>query len=105
MFADYFREMGSEVLETAYGWASYKFMNDSCYIENIYVKPEYRKRKEASFIADKITKMAKEKGCKTLLGSTNTKNPSVERSIQVILGYGFKYLSSNEDSIWYYKEI
>lgn len=105
MYKQYFEEMGSEVIETPYGWANYIVTGQECYIENIYVLPEYRKKKEASLIADKITEIAKERGCKYLLGSTNTKKPSVERSIQAIIGYGFKYLRSDENSIWYFKEI
>lgn len=105
MYKKYFEEMGSEVIETPYGWANYIIKGQECYIENIYVLPEHRKKKEASFIADEIYKIAQERGCKYLLGSTNTKAPSVERSIQVILGYGFKYLRSDENSIWYYKEL
>ena len=102
---DFFKDMGSEVFENETGWANYIISGKECYIENIYTAPEYRKTGRASEIADKITAIAKERGCTTLLGSTNTTKPSVERSIQVILSYGFKYLRSDEVSIWYYKEI
>jgi hypothetical protein len=105
MYKDYYIEMGSEVFESECGWASFIISGDECYIENIYIKPEFRKTKKASSIADEISLIAKERGCKYLTGSTNTKKPSVERSIQVILGYGFKYLKSNDSAIWYYKEL
>lgn len=102
---DYFREMGSEVYESEKGWANYIFDAETCYIENIHVYPEFRKQGEASKIADKITEIAKERGCKYLLGSTNTTKPHVERSMMTLLGYGFEYLSSSQEAILYKKEI
>lgn len=105
MYKAYFEEMGSEVIETPYGWANYIFDEDSCYIENMYITPEYRRTKKGSELADKIAAIAKERGSKYLLTTTNTKKPSVERSIQAIIGYGFKFLRSSESAIFYYKEL
>lgn len=105
MFADYFKEMGSEVLETPYGWANYIFDEDSCYIENMYISPDFRRLKKGSELADKIAAIAKERGSKYLLTTTNTNKPSIERSIQAIIGYGFKFLKSSESAIFYYKEL
>lgn len=105
MYREFFEELGTKVIETEYGWANYLYTGESCYVENVYIKPEFRKKGMASAIVDTIAKMAKENGCSNLLTTTNTKKDGVERSIQVILSYGFKYLRSDEGSIWYYKEL
>lgn len=105
MYKEFFEELGTKVIETEYGWANYIFYGESCYVENVYIKPEFRKKGMASAIVDTIGKIAKENGCINLLTTTNTKKDGVERSIQVILSYGFKYLRSDEGSIWYFKEL
>lgn len=102
---DYFKEMGSEVYESEKGWANFIIDAETCYIENIHVYPEFRKQGEASNIADKITEIAKERGCSFLIGSTNTTKPHIERSMMTLLSYGFKYLNSSNVSIFYKKEI
>lgn len=102
---NYFKDMGSEIMETEHGWANYIISGAECYIENIYVEPKVRKSGHATIIADRIAKIAKEKGCKYLTGSTNTKKPQVEQSMLALLGYGMKFLSSSENAIFYYKEL
>jgi hypothetical protein len=61
MFEDYAEErgFGLRILETEFGFATYYLDKDHCYIEDIYVVPDKRKNHVASFMADEISKIAK----------------------------------------------
>jgi ribosomal protein S18 acetylase RimI-like enzyme len=111
MYKEYIEETtDTRMLETDYGFATYitSFGNDGhvdCYIEDIYVKPEFRKAYEASKIAKKIEEIAKKEGCTRLLGSVNLNIKDPTRSIKVLLQYGFEVLSAGEGFIWFKKNL
>ena len=87
------------------GWASYKITGQECYIDQIYIKTDFREDKAATELADKVVKLAKEKGCCVLIGTVHTNEASFDietglskrdRSVKVLLGYGFRPLRFNE---------
>lgn len=110
LYAKYIKELKNfEMIEDENGFIIYGFMSKGdehfCYIEDIYVVPEMRKSHVASKYADKVTEIAREMGIKKLLGSIV---PSLEGSHyrqQVLINYGFKLYSSQENFIYYIKEI
>ena len=105
-FAKYIKEReNKEVIEDEYGFATYLYENDYVYIEDIYVIPEKRKDKIASKYADAIALEAKELGYNKMLGSVVPSSPNSTISLKVLLGYGFKLLSSQENMIYFIKEI
>lgn len=110
MYADYIKErMGDEIVIRHEGFATYRYI-DHCgdkavYIVDIYTRPDFRKTKIASELADEIVRRGLEAGCKVLLGTVSTlaKNPT--DSIKVLLAYGFEFYSGNEDGLIFKKEI
>lgn len=107
LYADYIRELTyGDVLETEQGFATYVFtQDDTCYIKEIYIKPEHRKDGAATSLADEIVVAAKAKGCKRLLGSVTPSAKGSTRSLKVLLAYGFKLASSTNDYIIFEKEL
>lgn len=106
MFADYIKEReNKECLYSAKGFATFLFEKETCYIENIYVKPEFRKEGEASRLADEIADIAAKKGCKLLMGSVSPLANGSTDSLKVLLAYGFKLVSSTNNFIILSKEI
>lgn len=106
MYADYAKErLSRETLETDYGFATYEFKDDLCYISDIYVVPEARRSKVGSDIASKIEAIAKEKGAKKLLGSIVPAAKGSTGSMKAMLAYGFQIQSCHENFIWLEKEI
>ena len=106
MYREYLEELGSrDIVESENGFATYLITGKECYIEDIYVKKEFRKTKEASKLADKIVKIAKEKGCTLLTGSVVPTANNSTRSLKVLLGYGFKLHSANDNFIVFSKEL
>jgi|CXWK01.1.fsa_nt_gi predicted GNAT family acetyltransferase len=105
-FANYIKErQNKEIIEDENGFATYYFAGPDCYIEDIYVVPEKRKSGVAAKYADKISKIAQEKNCLNLIGSVKPTANGSTASLKVLLAYGFKLYSANEDFIWFKKKL
>lgn len=94
-----------EVLETTEGFATYSIKQPECYIKDIYVKPEFRQKHIASKLADKISVLAREMGCKYLTGSVSPITNNSTESLKVLLGYGFRLHSSQHNIIYFIKDL
>ncbi len=106
LFADYIKEhSGKEIIEDSCGFATFYVVRDGIYIEDIYVVPSFRKAKHASYYADEITKIAKERGFNKLFGSVRPSANYSTDSLKILLAYGFKLDSSAIDAIAFVKEI
>lgn len=106
LYAEYVREReGKFVVENDKGFATYLFVNDGCYIEDIYVAKEYRKNGQAAEFADEIAKIAKQKGVSKLYGTVAPQANGATESLKVLLAYGFKLHSSNQNLILMVKDI
>lgn len=108
LYADYLKEKtGHFVLEIENGFASYKYLDDgkTVYIIDIYVRPEFRKTKIASTIADSIVEIAVKNGCNSLLGTIMPSNKGSTTSLKFLLSYGMHLDSSANDLIVLRKEI
>lgn len=105
-FANYLKERSNEdLLEFEEGFVSYKIFGQECYIKDIYVAPEHREKGLASSIADEVTKIAKEAGCKFLTGSVCPSAKNSHVSLLVLLGYGMRLLRAEHDMVYFIKEI
>ncbi len=110
MYRDYLKErIGDELLEREEGFATYRFIDDmttkSVYIVDIYVRPDFRKTKVASEMADCIAAIAKEQGCKYMIGSVLSTSATATESIKVLLGYGMCFHKLFQDGLIFKKEI
>lgn len=106
LYADYLRERSfTEILEKDYGFATYELAGDECYIKDLYVIPSKRKEGLASEMANEISQIAKEKGCKYLTGSVCPSAKGSDASLQILSAYGMKLHSSRENLIIFKKDI
>jgi hypothetical protein len=106
MYAAYLEELGAKHLyRNDKGFALYSFIEGNCYIEEIFILPEHRGAKEFAVLCDGITSIAKEKGCKKLLGSVVPTINNSTRSVKMLLSYGAKLESSSNNFIVFSKEI
>jgi hypothetical protein len=107
IYSEYIKEReGKDIIEDDRGFATYKIVDATrCYIENIYVRHEYRHSKVASDMADKITAIAKNKGCTKLLGSVCPGLMGSTASLKILLAYGFELDSIANGLILFYKGI
>ncbi len=107
-YSDYLRERtNDEVVETDYGFATYRYVEEgkSVYIVDIYVTPEARKEGHAAEMADQIAKIAKEKGCTSMIGTVQPSTKGSTTSLQVLLGYGMRLQSASQDAIIMRKDL
>ena len=106
LFANYRKErLGKDTLESPIGFATFEFADDVVYIEDIYVIPEHRKSGEASRLADRICDIARDRGCKRVMGSVAPQANGATESCKVLLAYGFKIFKSTPDLVYFVKEL
>lgn len=105
LYAKYIKEReGKEIIELENGFATYRFLNEHVYIEDIFVEKEHRKDHLAASMADIIADIARKRNYSKILGSTclNAQNPTI--SLKVLLSYGFKLHSIDEQNNMIYLE-
>lgn len=106
MYSEYLKELGAKFLfKNDKGFVIYSFTEDNLYVEEIYILPEYRGKKEFSKIADSIIAIAKQKECKKLLGSVVPSINNSSRNVSIMLAYGFKIISASNNFIVFEKEV
>lgn len=106
LYGQYIKERENrEIIEILEGFISYSVLDEECFISDLYVQPEHRRYGVCSQLADQVADIAREKGCKYLTSSVylNTTDPTL--SVQVILGYGFKLLKSENNIIYFIKYL
>lgn len=104
--AEYFKEReGFDSIVTDEGFASYRFAGEECYIRDIWVSHDYRKKRVAADMADAIAERARKHGCKYLTGSVNTLANNATASVKVLLAYGFQIHSAIQGAILFRKEL
>ena len=118
MYADYIKERtGRESVYSDNGFATYMFfeakpadgpapaVEGGCYIEDIYVDPAFRQSGQASSMADLIVADAVSKGYTKLYGTVAPTARGSTASLKVLLAYGFKLWKSDQNLVWFIKDI
>lgn len=106
LFSQYIKERSNkEIIEDERGFATYLFMDDGVYVEDIFVSKDYRNQGVAKEMLDKISVIAKEKGYKRMIGTTVPSSNGASSSLQAALAYGFKLDSSRQNLIVYVKGL
>lgn len=106
LYGQYIKErQGTEIIEDSRGFCTYFYINDGVYLQDIYVAPSHRHEKVASQYADKIAIEAKEKGFKKMYGSVvPTVNNSTD-GLKVLISYGFRLHSAENNAVIMVKDI
>jgi hypothetical protein len=106
LYADYIKAReGFETLENSHGFAIYKIMDQNIYLKDIYILPEKRNSGHATDLADAISEIGITQGCTKLLGSVCAFDQNATTNMKVLLAYGFKFLNSTQDMIYFSKEL
>lgn len=107
LYGQYIKEREDyEILEDSEGFCTYKILdNGECYIRDIYVIPELRRSNKAESMANKVAEIAIREGCKLLVGSVCTISKDPTTSLKVLLAYGMKFHSIQDNMIYLIKEL
>lgn len=107
MFGDYISERaGKGIVECEHGFMSFVENEDNLYIEDAFVKPDFRKQKVAWKMCDKVFEIAKEKGKKCVYTSIipeGTRGATI--SMKACLAYGFEVFKATNNFIALKKEV
>jgi predicted GNAT family acetyltransferase len=93
------------IVESSRGFLTYSFTNNAVYIQDLYVKPEFRKTGEAAKMADKVARLAIDKGYIKMIGSVVPSTKGSTSSMKVLLAYGFELDSSADNFIVFKKDL
>lgn len=106
-YASYIYErLGKSIIEDDRGFATFSYINDMCYIEDIYVAPAHRLQSVGSEYANQISNEARAKGATKLVGSVNLKAKNGTASMRALLAYGFELdFCDNNQMIYLVKEL
>jgi len=96
---------GAIVIETEYGFATAIETDHSLYIDDIFIKKEFRKTNKASELADKLVIKAKELEYYQITGSVDTNANGAHTSLLVLIGYGMKLSHVHGSMIYFTKDI
>lgn len=108
LYGDYILEHRKDrIVEREEGFASFRFLNEgkSVYIVDIYTRPDFRKTKIASEMADEIVEIAKKEGATELIGTVVPSARNSTDSLRVLLGYGMSLQSASNDLVVFRKDI
>lgn len=93
------------VHETKEGFLTYHFNDKICRLEEIYIKPEERRKGIASLFYKKAEEFAQERNCDYLIGSIIPNTEGAEGSMMCLLKNGFKLDSMDQSMIYLSKSI
>ena len=92
MYKEYIEEQLSNrfVLETDYGFMTYNKIGKILQLEEIYIRPESRRKGLASKFYDEADHIGKELGCNEIKGSIIIGTNNAEKSMNCLLKNNFK---------------
>lgn len=107
MYKDYIENQlpNRFVYETDKGFLTYNINNKICQLEEIYIKPEFRRQGFASEFYKDIEKIAREAKCIYLIGTIMPRVANAEGSMMCLLKNNFKLDSIDDKLIYLSKEI
>lgn len=106
LYADYIKERQDfECLENEYSFITYKKIDDFMFIEDLYIKPEARRKGEGFELGKKVEDIAKKLGCKALVTTVDTSTNNWEASLQGIFKFGFNLVNEDKTCLYFNKEL
>lgn len=101
--------IGDHIIECDEGFVTYKMMpykeSPACYIKEIFTTKEARGKGVADMLGKQVTDIAKEKGCKLLVGTVDTKSKGCDYALKGFLWWGFELDDMHSGVIWITKKI
>lgn len=108
-YAEYLKERtNKQILETPRGFVTYYYLDNEfkgLMIEDIYVSPDYRGNDVASGMADQLVNEAKQLGYVKCYGQICPYAKNSTDSMKVMIAWGLKIHSINNNLIFLVKDI
>jgi len=106
MWINYAKErFGYESLEEEWGFLLFTVAPPLLAVQELYVKPEFRKNKNALDLLNRVSKIGKERGCTHLWTQVWMNDKGRSRTMTAGLAYGFQMIEASNGRIIMTKEI
>lgn len=106
MYKEYLKEReNAELVEFPHGFIVLKILPDSIYLQDIYVKPEFRKLGVGREMLTHVEQVAVAAGKKSILGSCSPAANGATGSMKSMFACGFELLSCEKDMIYLTKDL
>ena len=93
------------VHETNKGFITYNINGKECQLEEIYVKPEFRRQGIAKELRDFASRDAKKRDCEYIRGSLIIGSGMIEESGMAMLKYNYKFWYTDGIIIYFKKDL
>lgn len=108
LYSEYIKERENKsIIEFDNAFVSYKINNNFLFIEDMYIRPEYRKNNISKLLDTMIQYEAINNKCKYIICSVSTLASNWIKSIKVIRHSNYKFYAKNKylKQIYFIKEI
>lgn len=106
MWLDYLKErFGYSSLVEEYGFASYTLELGTLFLQEIYIKPEFRRTGKGRELLQKLELIGKEHQCTRFWAQIWTNDSCCNQTLKASLGVGFKVVDANNNRMVLTKEI
>jgi len=96
LFAEYWREKGHLIVETERGFMASITNGQVCYVDNFYVKPEYRGTGAALQLTLQTIKRAEDKGCTQFCAEIYKSDPLYDYILRLHRHFGMEVVEDTE---------
>lgn len=105
LFAEYWREKGHLIVETQRGFMSAVIHDTLCYVDNFYVRPQYRGTSSALQLTLQTIKQAQDRGCKSFAAEVYKSDPMYNYILGLHKHFGMRIIEDTEYKTVTSKEI
>lgn len=106
LYAQYLEEKTErKILETEHGFITYEIYDKCCYIVDIFVVREERLGGLAKEMCFRVGDIAKEQGCKFILGSVPVSNKDSTEGLKMCLAMGMKLHWTDDTMVYLIREL
>lgn len=107
LYAEYLKEReGRQLISLPEGFVTFSKMNDDTYyLADMYVQPQFRKQGIAWKLNDLLSDVARKDHATKLLTSVCTTANGVTESLHVVLAGGFRFSSASGNMLFFVKDL
>lgn len=96
LYADYWREKGHVIVENERGFISAVIHSGVCFVDNFYVKPEYRGSPTAIRLTLALVKLAEDRGCTQFAAEVYKSDPLYHYIVKLHRHFGMSPIEDDE---------